>query len=81
MQTRVNELIEVLAKFKGGVVTPVFFKLSGRIYKISSINLRYDFSQGNVKFLSYSVSSGANSYKITLNAREMTWKLEEIFTN
>jgi len=80
-QTILNEQITVLAKFKNGVVTPLLFKLQNRTYKIESIDLKYRYREGNVDFYSYSVSAQGNSYKITYNARELTWKLEEIFAN
>lgn len=80
MQSRVDESIEVLARFKKGVLTPLFFKLKNRVYKIESVNLRYDLTEGNVKFLSYSVSSGPNTYKITLDTKTMDWKLGEVWS-
>lgn len=80
-QTIVNEKITVLAKFQGGIITPLFFKLHDRTYKIESIDLKYQYREGNVNFYSYSVSSQGNSYKITYNARELTWRLEEIFAS
>ena len=79
-QTQLNEKITVLAKFKNGVVTPLLFKFQNRTYKIESADLKYQYREGNVDFYSYSVSSQGNSYKITYNARELTWRLEEIFS-
>ena len=70
----------MLARFKKGVLTPLFFKLKNRNYKIDSINLRYDLTDGDVKFLSYSVDSGPNTYKITFNTKGLTWKLKEVWT-
>jgi len=81
MQTELDEKIDVLAKFKGGEITPLLFKSQNRVYKIDSINLRYEFIEGDVKFISYSVNSESNTFKITFNTKEMEWKLEEIFSN
>ncbi len=80
MQTKVNEPIEVLAKFKNGVLTPLVLKITNRVYRIDSVDLRYDTTSGEVKFLSYSVSSQGNSYKIALNTKTMEWRLEEVWS-
>jgi len=79
-QTQLNEKIEVLAKFEKGGVTPLFFKLSSRTIKIESVDLKYSYKSGGVDFYSYSVSANGNSYKITLNAKEMSWRLEEVWS-
>ena len=80
-QTAANEKISVLAKFKNGNLTPLFFKIGNRMIRIGAIDLKYRFKRGDVDFYSYSVSARGNSYKITYNARELTWILEEIYTN
>ena len=80
VQTKLDQAIEVLAKFKKGNITPLLFRFSGRIHKIDTLNLCYDFTEGNVRFLSYSVNCGPDSYKITLNTKTMGWKLEEIWS-
>lgn len=78
-QTELNEKIEVLAKFRNGVIAPLFFKINGRVLKVGSIDLKYNYRSGGVDFYSYSVSASGNSYKITYNAKELSWKLEEIW--
>lgn len=78
-QTELNEKIEVLAKFEKGGLTPLAFKLNGRLIKVETIDLKYNYRLGGIDFYSYSVSSSGNSYKITYNAKELGWRLEEIW--
>jgi hypothetical protein len=78
-QTELNEKIEVLAKFEKGGLAPLAFKQGGRLIKVESIDLKYNYRSGGVDFYSYSISSGSNSYKITYNAKELGWRLEEVW--
>lgn len=79
-QTAINESIDVIAKFSKGNIIPLVFKYESRTLKIDSVDLKYDFHRDSVKFSIFSVSSGANSYKISYNSRTYQWTLEEIFT-
>jgi len=78
-QTSLNEKISVIAKFKGGAISPLLFKFHDRTYKIKSIDLKYHFRQGGVDYYSFSVSASGNSYKITFDCKDLEWRLEEIW--
>lgn len=77
-QTEVNESISVLASFKGGQPTPLFFKRNGRKIRLESINLKYDYQIGETRVYAFSASAGGNTYKITFNNKSLQWILEEV---
>ena len=79
-QTELDEKIEVLAKFARGGLIPLAFKFGGRTIKAESIDLKYNYRSGGIDFYSYSISNNGNSYKITYNAKELGWRLEEVFS-
>jgi len=78
-QSEVNESISVLASFKGGQPTPLFFKRDGRKIRLESIDLKYDYQIGDVRIYAFSTSSHGNTYKITFNNKTLIWMLEEVF--
>lgn len=82
MQNEINLPIKVIAVFKNCTVTPLFFKYENRSYKIKNIDLVYPQREGNVDFMSFSVSDkNDNSYKLRFNQKTLEWMLEEIWTN
>lgn len=81
MQNEINLPVNVIAVFRKSSVTPLFFKYSGRTYKIKNIDLVYPLREGNVDLLSFSVSDkNDNSYKLKFNQKTLEWILEEIWS-
>ena len=77
-QTRIDEKIEVLAKFSQGDLTPLLFRYRDRVYKIESVDLKYDLQNGDIISRTFCVTSSGNSYKLSFHNREMNWYLEEV---
>lgn len=77
-QTHIGEKIDVLAKFSKGDLTPLLFRYRQRIYKIDSIDLKYDLQNGDVPSRHFCVTSQSIGYKLSFRNLEMSWYLEEI---
>lgn len=77
----VNEPIKVLVKFSGNKVVPVVFAWQNRRYKINKVNLIHVARKGANKVYFFSVSDQANYYRLCFDTGDLSWELNEIYTN
>lgn len=79
MDNEINEAIEVATFFKGGKAQPLAFRWQQNVFKIAKVNLCHQEKIGKDLIYIFSVSSeNDDTYKISFNANELTWKLEEV---
>jgi hypothetical protein len=79
MLEKLNEQINVLAKFEGVKVLPVYFKWRGKTYKVEKLNLVHKERDGNDKIYYFSVSDNANFFRLAFFTRDLSWKIQELF--
>lgn len=72
-----REQISVLAMFRHGLIEPLRFKKAGRVYDITSINLRYEAKEGREEILYFSVSDGSQTHKLVYTSSHHRWYTEE----
>ncbi len=77
MPTPEREQIAVLAMFRHGTIEPLRFKKGGRVYDVTSINLRYEAKQGKGELLYFSVSDGSQTQKLVYETEKHRWYLKE----
>lgn len=81
MYELINEPINIKVHFHKKQITPLSFEWKNKVYKVTSIELTYKAKKGDFELFYFSVASGSNIYKIVLNPKKLSWKLEEIFLN
>lgn len=79
MLEKFDDKIEVLTRFADDKVEPMFFKWSGKTYKIEKVNLVYKEKDGFDKVYYFSVSNNANYFRLAFFTRDLSWKLLELF--
>ena len=80
MFSQINEPIEVISKFKTGLMEPVKFLWGGREYLVKKINLSWSHFEGRSKIYYFAVSDGANYFKLRFNSENLSWTLLESYT-
>ena len=73
------EPIEVIATFGATGVFPRVIKMGQRVYKILTVNLVHAIKDGSVRVYFFSVSDGANSWKLGFNTETLKWWIEDFF--
>ncbi len=79
MLEKLNDKIEVLTRFAGDKVEPLFFKWDGRTYKIEKVNLVYKERVGGDRIYYFSVSDDVNYFKLAFFTKDLKWRLMEMF--
>jgi hypothetical protein len=79
MLEKINEQIEVLAKFTQEKVSPLQFKWRSKIYRIEKLNLMHMEKKGADKIYFFSVSDEANSFRLSFSTRDLSWRIEELY--
>ena len=74
-----GEKINVLVKFEGTKVLPVFFKWQNKTYEVEKLNLVHKERDGNDKIYYFSVSDNANFFRLAFFTRDLSWKIQELF--
>lgn len=72
-----REQVSVLAMFRNGLIEPLRFKKKGRVYDVTSINLRYEAKEGREEILYFSVSDGSQTHKLVYASSHHRWYTEE----
>jgi hypothetical protein len=78
MPTNINKPIKVGAIFKGASIHPVWFIWEGRKYTIKEVNYTWGSTKGEAPIHYFSVSDECNSYKLSFDSKNMTWRIESI---
>ena len=74
----IDEAVPVRADFKGGEVSPLVFRRSGRDYKVEAVNSRWIDREGTHPRLYFSVEAQGDTYLLSLATENMTWRIEKV---
>lgn len=80
MYELINEPIEVFAAFTKQGIEPICFTWRDKEYDVKSINFIHTSKSGDTKLIHFAITSGADTYRITLDSTYFSWRLEEIYT-
>jgi hypothetical protein len=70
-----SEAVEVVARFRKGRITPLYFVLKENRYNISRINYSWIDRKGRERIFYFSVSDKSDNYCLSLDAEFMSWRL------
>ena len=71
--------VDVIASFTKDGVFPRIIKWGQHRYKILQVNLVHAIKDGSVRIYFFSVSDGANSWKLGFNTESLSWWVEDFF--
>jgi hypothetical protein len=83
MATRVETIelpanIRVALVIERGRIRPVWFEEIGHLGRgrvfIREVCMIWDHQEGAAKIINFSVTDGANTYRLSLNTRDFTWR-------
>lgn len=75
------EPIDVIATFTKDGVFPRIIKWGRNRYKILQVNLVHAIKDGSVRIYFFSVSDGANSWKLGFNTESLKWWVEDSYSH
>lgn len=76
---RLNEPVNVVARFRDGKFEPTRFVWNGRMHKIAGVTGRWATSEGQYRVYHFSVVSDTDAYyEIEMNTRNMEWLLRGV---
>ena len=75
-----SESVEVIVAFDTNGVFPRILKLGKHVYKILKVNLVHTLKEGVVRIYFFSVSDGANAWKLGFNTETLKWWVEDYFS-
>lgn len=78
MYEQIAEPIEVLCAFRQQKMEPVVFKWANRHYHIKRVHLVHSEREGREKRMFFSVSDGANAYRLSFSTNTLDWRLEDM---
>jgi len=79
VQEKVNDQIYVTIEFSKQGPKPQKFIWKNKEYDIKNINFVHQSKEGDTLLTHFSVSGKTDSYKITFNSKDLSWKLNEIY--
>lgn len=79
MPAVINEPIHVITLFKNKPI-PLQMLWKRKKVTFTKVNFTYESRQGSTRMIHFTVSSDTDSYKITFDTKNLTWKLNEIYT-
>ena len=76
---RIDRAAAVRADFRGGVVTPVAFRLDGREQRVTRVNARWIDRAGRHPsfFFSVTVESG-DVYQLQVQGADLVWRVDSV---
>ncbi len=75
----INDVIEVIALFRGGKIRPLKFRWRNRVYKIVRINGGWKSDLGRDRLSHYSVmADGPDVFEISCSMENNNWKLDRV---
>ncbi len=80
MIEKINEPVQVIAKFEKGEVKPLYFSWQNRDYQVKKIEFVHSHSQGAAKLFFFSVVGIGANYELIFNSQNFTWRLGRIET-
>jgi len=76
---KLNEPIQVMARFRDGRVAPTHFLWRGRTHKVSEVTGRWSSREGAYQVHQFTVVSQNGTYfELSLNTRTMDWRLDRV---
>lgn len=78
MYEQIAEPIEVLVAFRRDKMEPVVFKWANRHYHITRVHLVHTEREGRERRIFFSVSDGANAYRLSFSTEALNWRLEDM---
>ncbi len=73
--------IEVIPTFTKHGLFPRIIKWGKHRYKILKVNLVHTVKEGAVRIYFFSVSDGANAFKLGFNTENLTWWVEDYYSS
>ncbi|OGE75982.1 MAG: hypothetical protein A3C85_00785 [Candidatus Doudnabacteria bacterium RIFCSPHIGHO2_02_FULL_48_21] len=74
------EPVDVIATFTKDGIFPRVIKWGQRRYRILQVNLAHSIKDGAVRVYFFSVSDGANAWKLGFNTETLKWWVEDFYT-
>ena len=71
----INESVGVRADFVGGKVRPVQFVWRGRQYPVRQISLTFARTDGNRRYLCFSVDVGGMMVELAMDRQDFSWRI------
>ena len=75
------ETVDVIAIFTKEGISPRVIRWGRQRYKILQVNLSHSIRDGAVRIYFFSVSDGANSWKLGFNTESLKWWIEDYYQN
>ena len=70
-----HKAVEVVARFDGGRVTPLYFFLQGSRFDVSRVNYSWTERKGRGLVYYFSVRDKGGDYRLLLDAESMVWRM------
>ena len=74
------ETVQVIVAFDQNGVFPRVLKWGKRYYKILKVNFVHTIKEGAVRIYFFSVSDGANAFKLGFNTESLKWWVEDHYS-
>jgi len=75
-----KERIEVIAVFEKNRAQPYSFKWAGKKFLVEKVNLHYTQRSGDAILTYYSVTAEGNYFKLVFDSNNMSWWVEEVYS-
>lgn len=80
MTEKINEPIDVSVNFNKTAICPAFFKWRNRTYRVEKVNLVHHLRDGENKIYYFSVSNNLNFFRLAFSTKDLSWKMEEFYS-
>ena len=75
----IDEAVVVRADFRGGVVSPLAFRLRGREHRVARVNTRWVDRAGRHPRFYFSVTAESGDvYQLQLHAGDLLWRVDSV---
>jgi hypothetical protein len=76
----IEEPIEVLGLFRGGVVQPLRFRWKNRVVRVSKVTGDWSVNDGRDRIHFFSVlGDNSDYYELSYHTRKLTWELSRVW--
>jgi hypothetical protein len=76
---RIDQAAAVRADFKGGVATPVAFRLNGREHRVTRVNARWIDRAGRHPVFYFSVTAESGDvYQLQIQGADLIWRVDSV---
>jgi len=75
---KINESVQVIAKFEKGNLSPLYFSWRNRNYQVKKIEFVHTHHQGTAKLFFFSALGTEANYELIFNSQDFTWRLGKI---